>query len=206
MHIKNYNDMEDTTMDTMNSMEFYKMVRQNRSAMYSKPRRYYNRDGIKGSAIKFLFFVQAIIFLLMMISIRSAVGQAVSTQPVVMADAGANGTIANYTTIYNSGKVFLNWTAKNEAADCLYIVERSVDGKVYESVGIKEGLGTAVELFYSWMDQTPPNGYAFYRVKKIARDGSQYYSATNTVINMDSSYDPNSNYAAGKKSDELRKQ
>src|SRR5690606_10197732 len=140
MHIKNYNDMEDTTMDTMNSMEFYKMVRQNRFAMYSKPRRYYNRDGIKGSAIKFLFFVQAIIFLLMMISIRSAVGQAVSTQPVVMADAGANGTIANYTTIYNSGKVFLNWTAKNEAADCLYIVERSVDGKVYESVGIKEGL------------------------------------------------------------------
>ena len=198
--------MEDTTMDTMNSMEFYKMVRQNRFAMYSKPRRYYNRDGIKGSAIKFLFFVQAIIFLLMMISIRSAVGQAVSTQPVVMADAGANGTIANYTTIYNSVKVFLNWTAKNEAADCLYIVERSVDGKVYESVGIKEGLGTAVELFYSWMDQTPPNGYAIYRVKKIARDGSQYYSATNTVINMDSSYDPNSNYAAGKKSDELRKQ
>lgn len=52
--------MEDTTMN--NTMDFYKMVRENRFAMYSKPRRYYNRDGIKGSAIKFLFFVQAIIF------------------------------------------------------------------------------------------------------------------------------------------------
>ncbi len=55
------------------------------------------------------------------------------------------------------------------------------------------------------MDQTPPNGYAFYRVKKIARDGSQYYSATNTVINLDSSYDPKSNYASDKKPDEQRK-
>ena len=195
--------MEDTTMD--NAMDFYKLVRQNRFAMYSKPRRYYNRDGIKGSAIKFLFFVQAIIFFLMMICAQSAIGQMAPASNSLLADANVNGTIANYTTIYNSGKVFLNWTAKNESADCLYIVERSVDGKIYESVGIKEGLGTAVELFYSWMDQTPPNGYAFYRVKKIARDGSQYYSATNTVINLDSSYDPKSNYASDKKPDEQRK-
>ena len=194
--------MEDTTMN--NTMDFYKMVRENRFAMYSKPRRYYNRDGIKGSAIKFLFFVQAIIFFLMLVTLHSATAQTATTQPVLMADANINGTIANYTTIYNSGKVFLNWTAKNESADCLYIVERSLVGKVYESVGIKEGLGTAVELFYTWMDQTPPNGYAFYRVKKIARDGSQYYSSTNTVINLDSSYDPKSNYASDKKPEDQK--
>jgi hypothetical protein len=199
--------MEDNTMETINSMDFYKMVRENRFAMYSKPRRYYNRDGIKGSAIKFLFFVQAIIFFLMLMTIKTASGQNSMQQNMLTSDASqGSGTIANYTTIYNSGKVFLNWTARNEAADCIYIVERSSDGKVYESVGIKEGIGTAVELFYSWMDQTPPNGYAFYRVKKIARDGSQYYSATNAVINLGSSYDPNANYASGKKDEDLKKQ
>ena len=96
--------MEDTTMN--NTMDFYKMVRENRFAMYSKPRRYYNRDGIKGSAIKFLFFVQAIIFFLMLVTLHTATAQTATTQPVLMADANINGTIANYTTIYNSGKVF----------------------------------------------------------------------------------------------------
>ena len=90
-----------------NTMDFYKMVRENRFAMYSKPRRYYNRDGIKGSAIKFLFFVQAIIFFLMLVTLHTATAQTATTQPVLMADANINGTIANYTTIYNSGKVFL---------------------------------------------------------------------------------------------------
>jgi hypothetical protein len=197
--------MEDTNMETMDSMEFYKMVRENRLTMYSKPRRYYNRDGIQGSAIKFLFFVQAIIFFLMMISVKSATGQAAGDQQMLMADASQSGAnIFNYTTIYNSGKVFLNWTARNESADCIYLVERSTDGRVYESVGIKEGIGTAVVLFYSWMDQEPPVGYAFYRVKKIAKDGTQYYSSTNAVINQGAS--DKSNFASDKKENSDKKQ
>ena len=68
----------------------------------------------------------------------------------------------------------------------------------FESVGVKEGIGTNVELFYSWMDQTPPAGFAYYRVKKITRDGTQFYSATNTVINQGSSFNPKTNYAQGK--------
>ena len=188
----------------MDSMEFYKIVRENRLAMYSKPRRYYNRDGIKGSAIKFLFFVQAIIFFLMMVTVKSATGQAAADQPMLTASANQEGAnIFNYTTIYNSGKVFLNWTARNEAADCIYLVERSTDGRVYESVGIKEGIGTSVELFYSWMDQTPPVGYAFYRVKKITKEGTQYYSSTNAVINQGAS--DKSNYASGKKEEPEKK-
>jgi hypothetical protein len=188
----------------MDSTEFYKMVRENRYAMYAKPRRYYNRDGIKGSAIKFLFLVQAIIFFLMMMTVRPASGQAAGNSSLAASATSANSSnIFNYTTTYNSGKVFLNWTAKNETADCIYIVERSADGKGYESVGIKEGIGTPVELFYSWMDQTPPAGYAFYRVKKIAKDGTQYYSAVNAIINQGESIN---NVASEQKSDTKAKQ
>jgi hypothetical protein len=194
-------------MNTAEQMDFYKMVRENRIALYSKPRRYYNRDGIKGSAIKFLFFVQAIIFFLMLITVKNAMGQLDGNKPMMTANVAQNGSnIYNYTTTYNSGKVFLNWTAKNETSDCIYIIERSGDGKKYDAVGLKEGIGTNVELFYSWLDNEPPAGYSFYRVKKIAKDGAQYYSSVNSIINQGSSFDPKQNYASGQSTEKNKKQ
>ena len=178
------------------SNELYQMIQENRMAMYAKPKRYYNREGNNGSAFRFLFLIEAIVFLLMLASATSSFAQQADPNQMLLASTTTNpGTITNYTTVYNSGKVFLNWTAKNEPADCIYIVERSVDSKEFQSVGVKEGIGTAIELFYSWMDETPPDGFAYYRVKKIAKDGTQYYSQVNAVINQGSSYNPKTNYA-----------
>jgi len=187
-------------MTTQNeSMEFYNLIKQNRMAMYSKPRRYYNRDGEQGSAFKFLFLVEVMVFFMLMASAGNMMAQERQTASMVQASAHSMqaGSISNYTTVYNSGKVFINWTAKDEPADCIYIVERSSDGRQFESVGVKEGIGTNVELFYSWMDHTPPAGFAYYRVKKIAKDGTQFFSATNTIINQGSSFNPKANYAQG---------
>jgi hypothetical protein len=172
------------------------MVRENRIAMYSSPGRYFNREKSTGSAFRFLFLVEVMIFLMLAFASGNAMAQEATSSPM-MADAGhlQSANIFNYNTIYNSGKVFINWTAKDEPADCIYIVERSTDGQKFESVGVKEGIGTSVELFYSWMDHTPPAGFSYYRVKKIAKDGTQFYSATNAVINQGSSYDQKSNYA-----------
>jgi len=133
--------------------------------------------------------------------------QEATSAPMVQDAAYANlsTNIFNYTTVYNSGKVFVNWTAKDEPADCIYIVERSSDGRKFESVGVKEGIGTNLELFYSWMDHTPPAGFAYYRVKKITKDGMQMYSSTNTIINQGSSFDKKSNYAkSGEPANELK--
>jgi hypothetical protein len=178
------------------SNDFYQMISENRMAMYAKPKRYYNRDGNNGSAFRFLFLVEAIVFILMLASLTSGFAQQSDPNQMLLASTTPNpGTITNYTTVYNSGKVFLNWTAKNEPADCIYIVERSADSKDFQSVGVKEGIGTAIELFYSWMDESPPDGFAYYRVKKIAKDGTQYYSQVNAVINQGSSYNPKINYA-----------
>jgi hypothetical protein len=164
--------------------------------MYSSPKRYYNREGQNGSTFKFLFLIEAIAFIMMMLSASSGFAQQNDPNPLLQANATTNqGTISNYTTIYNSGKVFLNWTAKNEPADCIYIVERSGNAREFQSVGVKEGIGTSIELFYSWMDETPPDGFAYYRIKKIAKDGTQFYSQVNAVINQSSSYNPKANYA-----------
>jgi hypothetical protein len=177
-------------------------IYENRMLLYSKPYRYFNRERRKGPALKYLFLVYAILFILIAAAGTAWAQQRGDAGKMLLADNDpvyAAGSIQNYTTVYNSGKVFLNWTAKNEPADCIYIIERSQDGKDFSSVGIKEGIGTEIELFYSWMDDTPPDGFAYYRVKKITRDGMQFYSAANPVINMGSSYNPKVNYAQGTK-------
>lgn len=138
--------------------------------------------------------------------VQNVNAQAAQANPMVQSTEYTqhSSNIFNYTTTYNSGKVFVNWTAKDEPLDCIYIIERSSDGKMFESVGVKEGIGTNLELFYSWMDHTPPSGFAYYRVKKITKDGTQLFSSTNTIINQGSSFDNQSNYAKGGKRNKFK--
>jgi hypothetical protein len=180
---------------TTESTEFYNEIRRNRMLMYSSPKRYYNRDGQDGSAFRFLFLAEAIAFLILMAAAGSASAQAPEKSPLVaVAEQQQQVNIHNYQAVYNTGKVFVSWTSKNEPEDCLYIVERSSDGTFFESVGVKEGIGADIELYYSWIDQTPPAGFGYYRVKKITREGQQLYSSVNTVINQSTDFN---NYAQG---------
>ncbi len=76
------------------------------------------------------------------------------------------------TVVFNSGKVYLNWIAKSNSIDCIYVIERSQDGNEYEPVGLKEGIGSPIELLYSWVDTKPSTGTVHYRVKQINNDGN----------------------------------
>lgn len=183
---------------TTHSEDFYKTIRENRMLMYSKPKRYFNRDEQQGSAFKFLFLVETIVFLILIAAVGTSMAQTPPQNTQVMTTAASQPAmnIYNYNTIYNSGKVFLSWTSKNESEDCIYVVERSGDGRDFQSVGVKEGIGSEIELYYSWIDQAPPAGFAYYRVKKITKEGNQLYSAVNSVINQASNFE---NYAQGEK-------
>lgn len=179
----------------LHTEDFYKTIRENRMLMYSKPKRYFNRDEERGPAFRFLFLVEAIVFIVLMTVATSGMAQSARKNSVVsVADNMAAINIHNYNTVYNSGKVFLSWTSKNEQEDCVYVVERSPDGQQFQSVGVKEGIGSDIELYYSWVDHTPPAGFAYYRVKKITKEGTQLYSAVNAVINQSSNFE---NYAQG---------
>jgi len=176
--------------------EFYKTIRENRMLMYTKPKRYFNRDEQKGSAFKFLFLVEALVFILLMAAAGTGMAQGTMQKSTVLAAANSQPevNIHNYNTVYNSGKVFVSWTSKNESEDCVYIIERSTDGREFKSAGIKEGIGSEIELYYSWIDQKPPAGFAYYRVKKITKEGTQLYSSVGSVINQSSNFE---NYAQG---------
>ncbi len=186
--------MEDNTMtNANNSMDMYKMMRENRMLMYSKPKRYFNRDEEQGSPFRFLFFVEALVFLLLMAAAGSTMAQSADENPLVMsASSQPSVNIYNYQSIYNSGKVFVSWTSKNEPEDCIYVIERSGDGQKFESIGVKEGIGAEIELYYSWIDNSPPAGFSFYRVKKITKEGQQLYSGVNSILNQSSNFN---NYA-----------
>ena len=180
---------------TPETVEFYQTIRENRMLMYSNPKRYYNRDGQQGSAFKFLFLVEIICFLMLVAAAGTAAAQAPQTNHITAANQQYKQVnIHNYQAVYNTGKVFVSWTSKNEPEDCIYIVERSSDGAQYESVGVKEGIGSDIELYYSWVDSAPPAGFGYYRVKKITKEGQQLYSSVNTIINQSTNFN---NYAQG---------
>lgn len=189
----NFNSEEMNRIE--NTEDFYKTIQENRMMMYAKPKRYFNRDEQQGSAFKFLFLIETVVFILLMAAASSGMAQShPGFENATELVQSTTPNIFNYSTNYNSGKIFVSWTSKNEQEDCVYIVERSSDGQEFVAVGIKEGIGAEIELYYSWIDQNPPAGFGYYRVKKITKDGQQLYSATNTVINQATNF---SNYALG---------
>lgn len=87
------------------------------------------------------------------------------------------------TVVYNSGKVYLNWVVKSNSDDCIYVIERSKDGVEFEPVGLKEGIGSPLELLYSWVDTKPAGGTVHYRIKQINNEGRLVAAADPKSIN-----------------------
>jgi hypothetical protein len=85
--------------------------------------------------------------------------------------------------VYNSGKVYLNWVVPGNSPDCIYVIERSLDGVEFEPLGLKEGIQSPLELLYSWVDTKPMEGMAHYRIKRVNNDGDVTALGTSTSVN-----------------------
>jgi len=73
--------------------------------------------------------------------------------------------------------VTLDWTSAVEFDSYQYQIERSYDGKNYESVGTLKAAGASTELTnYTFTDQLPSAGSFFYRLKQVDIDGRFEYS------------------------------
>lgn len=87
--------------------------------------------------------------------------------------------LLTFTAVRNSGSTYLNWHVNGEADDCVYVIERSMNGAAYELVGLKEGFGTPVTaiFLYSWVDRASYTGTgAYYRVKRVDKEGKTGYT------------------------------
>ena len=91
--------------------------------------------------------------------------------------------LVKQTLVYNSGKVYLNWVVPANSPDCIYVIERSIDGVEYEPLGLKEGIQSPLELLYSWVDAKPMEGVAHYRIKRVNNNGEVTSLSSATDIN-----------------------
>ncbi|WP_442795765.1 pectinesterase family protein [Pelobium manganitolerans] len=78
-------------------------------------------------------------------------------------------------------KVNLTWSTTNEVNTSKFEVERSADGKVFTKIGTVNALNTAGIHNYSFTDQSPLDGDAYYRLNQIDLDGKNAYSDLKAV-------------------------
>ncbi len=78
--------------------------------------------------------------------------------------------------------VQLNWNTLSEKATSHFVVERTVDGKIFEAIGQRDAVGESnLKQEYYFTDSTPFTGTSFYRIKAVDFDGYTTYSELVTV-------------------------
>jgi hypothetical protein len=115
----------------------------------------------------FMYSLELVLLYVLVFAAMSVLAQ----EPAVAVKQPGKLEFVKQTIVYNTGKVYLNWVAKSNSNDCIYVIERSTDGQEYEPVGLKEGIGSPLELLYSWVDAKPIAGNTQYRIKQIDIEG-----------------------------------
>jgi hypothetical protein len=82
--------------------------------------------------------------------------------------------IKSFTARLAEGVVYLNWTMHGEMQKSIFMVERSDNGREFETLGSKEGYpapNTELNLLYCYSDRNPVSGIATYRIRQFRVDG-----------------------------------
>jgi len=83
----------------------------------------------------------------------------------------------------NNKTVVCNWSTASETNNDFFTLERSSDGKSFESIAIIDGNGTTnVQQNYSFEDLNPYKGVSYYRLKQIDFNGDFTYSQVENVL------------------------
>jgi PKD repeat protein len=103
--------------------------------------------------------------------------------------------LVDFNTKCDEGIARLNWLTASEENNEKFIIERSKDGKKFESIGEVSGMGTSRELItYSYEDRTAIYGTSYYRLKQQDFDGQFEYSkmiSSKCIDKMDLKIHPN---------------
>ncbi|MBK9017918.1 MAG: T9SS type A sorting domain-containing protein [Saprospiraceae bacterium] len=86
--------------------------------------------------------------------------------------------------------VQLEWINKSQTAKDYFVVEKSADGVHFDSLHRQDGSGPSDKVeIYRDMDLNPFEGYNYYRLKLVYKDGSFEYSNIEVVkFNPDSDF------------------
>ena len=91
--------------------------------------------------------------------------------------------LISFNANYNAGVVKVSWSTVNESNLKNFIIERSVDGQNFSSLGSVSSINNSLQNNYLFNDVSPLQGTSYYRLKLIDRDGTATYSNT-VAINI----------------------
>ena len=85
--------------------------------------------------------------------------------------------IASFTGRQNGNSVVLEWTTMSEKENDYFEIERSIDGINFVTIGFVQGAGNSTEkLAYSFADNAPEQGIAYYRLSQVDYDGTRSFA------------------------------
>lgn len=93
----------------------------------------------------------------------------------------------SFTGVIRDNKAALNWTTAHEENNSFFVVERSVNGRSYDSVGRVQA-GSSARNTYSFSENNT-NAISYYRLKQVDFSGSYVYSQVITLKNTGSNKD-----------------
>ena len=117
--------------------------------------------------------------------------------------ASAQGPLKTESTVYTANadqyhitsctmksvqdKNYLKWTVKGEMENTVYVVERSINGNEFESIGVKKGYASpeSFQILYCFTDENPSCYSCSYRIKQIHPDGLVQLSNVENSNNPD---------------------
>ncbi len=84
---------------------------------------------------------------------------------------------------YNEGgKNILEWITASELNNDMFVIERSLDGQRFESIGrVKSNGNSAMQQHYTFADTSPLPGINYYRLRQIDYNGRSDFSQTITI-------------------------
>ncbi|MEO9804343.1 MAG: T9SS type A sorting domain-containing protein [Reichenbachiella sp.] len=98
-----------------------------------------------------------------------------TNQPILHAEVVTElpVTLVGFDIYTESGGVRLAWATASEENFDFFDIQRSKDGKNYESIGQLAGNGNSTQLInYGFYDSRPYSGISYYRLKAVDYDGS----------------------------------
>lgn len=88
----------------------------------------------------------------------------------------------DFTVNKMGAKAVVRWTTMQEEKTSYFVVERSTNGRGFQSIGSLKAAGHTAGLSdYSFIDSKPYNGINYYRIKQVDFDGRSGLSPTRNV-------------------------
>jgi len=85
--------------------------------------------------------------------------------------------------VIEGNQALLSWVTESELNNKHFVIERSIDGQVFNAIGVVEGNGTSNNInYYSYIDETPFYGRNYYRLKQIDFDGQYELSEVKSIV------------------------